>query len=53
MPYEQGRAHYEVGRHLEDDKPARLHNLTRAAGLFEQLGASFEVAQVQAALKSR
>jgi hypothetical protein len=40
MPYEQGLSHYELGRHLKGDDPARAVHLTRSCELFEELGAT-------------
>jgi tetratricopeptide (TPR) repeat protein len=56
MPYDQGLAHYEIGRHLAQNDPARRKHLTRAGELFADLGASHnlrlaeeELAQSQSA----
>ena len=38
MPYEEARAHYEIGRHLPADNPARLEHLTSAGELFAMIG---------------
>ncbi len=40
MPFDQGLAHYEIGRHLEKDDPNRWKHLTRAGEIFDQLGAT-------------
>jgi hypothetical protein len=48
MPYEQGIAHYELGRHLSG--PDRLRHLTQAADLFTRLGAAYDLARTQLAL---
>jgi tetratricopeptide (TPR) repeat protein len=50
MPYEQGRAHYELGRHLPSGHPARPAHLRRACELFADIGATYELTQVQAAM---
>jgi hypothetical protein len=50
MPCEQGRAHYQIGRHLPADHPSRLAHLTRAGEIFAHIGALFELANVQAAI---
>jgi tetratricopeptide (TPR) repeat protein len=50
MPYEQGRAHYELGRHLPSGHPARPAHLRRACELFTDIGATYELTQVQAAM---
>jgi hypothetical protein len=38
MPYDQGLAHFEIGRHLADGDGARLFHLDRARDLFGALG---------------
>jgi hypothetical protein len=50
MPYEQGRAHYELGRHLPPGHPARQAHLSRACEIFADIGASYELTHVQAAM---
>jgi tetratricopeptide (TPR) repeat protein len=50
MPYEQGRAHYELGRHLPPGHPARRAHLSRACEVFAEVGASYELAHARAAL---
>jgi tetratricopeptide (TPR) repeat protein len=50
MPYEQGRAHYELGRHLPPGHPARQAHLHRACQLFADIGASYELTHAQAAM---
>jgi eukaryotic-like serine/threonine-protein kinase len=50
MPCEQGRAHYQIGRHLPAAHPSRLTHLTRAGEIFADIGALHELAQVQAAM---
>jgi eukaryotic-like serine/threonine-protein kinase len=50
MPYEQGRAHYELGRHLPPGDPARHAHLTRACEIYAGIGASYELAHTQAAM---
>jgi class 3 adenylate cyclase/tetratricopeptide (TPR) repeat protein len=50
MPYEQGRAHYELGQHLPATHPARPAHLSRACEIFEDIGAPYELAHAQAAL---
>jgi len=51
-PYERGRAHLEIGRHLggEADGRRRYH-LDQAADLFEKLGAAAELARARAELE--
>jgi class 3 adenylate cyclase/tetratricopeptide (TPR) repeat protein len=50
MPYEQGRAHYELGRHLPPGHPGRQAHLRRACELFADIGASFELMRARAAM---
>jgi hypothetical protein len=38
MPYDQGLAHFEIGRHLADGDGARLSHLEQARDLFGALG---------------
>jgi DNA-binding SARP family transcriptional activator/predicted ATPase len=47
MPYEQGRAHYEIGRHLALDDPARQEHLTCAYEMFARLEAATDLSRVQ------
>jgi class 3 adenylate cyclase/tetratricopeptide (TPR) repeat protein len=50
MPYEQGRAHYELGRHLPPDHPGRQAHLRRACEIFAGIGASYELTHARAAM---
>lgn len=50
MPYEQARAHLEIGRHLAAGDPARHSHLARAEELFARLGAAPDLARVREAL---
>jgi hypothetical protein len=50
MPYEQARAHLEIGRHLEVGDPLRQSHLTRAEEMFTRLGAAPDLARVREAL---
>jgi hypothetical protein len=43
MPYDQGLAHYEIGRHLEGEESARRAHLTRACDLFAEQGAEYNL----------
>ncbi len=52
MPYEQGRAHAEIGRHLAADDPERQVHLERASAIFTQLGAVLDLKRVQSELSS-
>ncbi len=46
MPYEAGRAHYEIGRHLPAGDPNRKLHLTRAREIFSELGAGYDLSLV-------
>jgi tetratricopeptide (TPR) repeat protein len=50
LPYEQGRALYEIGRQTPTGLQTRQASLARAAEIFEAIGATYELAQVQAAM---
>jgi class 3 adenylate cyclase/tetratricopeptide (TPR) repeat protein len=50
MPYEQGRAHYELGRHLPPGHPGRQGHLRHACELFADVGASYELTHARAAM---
>ncbi len=49
MPYDQGRAHYELGRHAAEGGGEHLQ---RALAIFAHLGAAYDVEQVQAAMRT-
>ena len=49
MQYEQGQAHYEIGRHLSLDDPRRQQHLARACEIFARLEAAYDLDQAQAA----
>ena len=49
IPYERGRLHYEIGRHLPGDSTAAAH-LQQASQIFTRLGATHELALTQTAL---
>lgn len=51
MPYETGRLHYEIGRHLAPADPARQAHLQQAADHFRQIGAIFELDGAQTELR--
>ncbi|MCI0455378.1 MAG: AAA family ATPase [Gemmataceae bacterium] len=51
MPYEEGLAHYEAGRHLPAADPSRPRHLEQACGIFARLGTPYELAQARAALE--
>jgi hypothetical protein len=50
MPYEEGLAHYEIGRHLRSDDPARQEHLARAAEILARVGARYDLDRVRAEL---
>jgi len=55
MPYEQRRAHYEIGRHMphQQKRPgewSRQEHLRRAGDIFAELGATYDLARAEAAL---
>ncbi len=47
MPYDQALALYELGRHLEPGDPSRQEHLERAARIFEEVGAEYDLAHAQ------
>jgi len=47
MPYEQGLAHYEIGRHLPFDDPARQDHLSQARVVFTRLEANYDLRRAQ------
>ena len=49
MPYEEGQAHYELGRHASGE--TRRHHLARAIALFARLGADHDLRQAIAAAR--
>ena len=53
LPYEGGRAHYELGRHLGSDHPERREHLQTAQRVFAQLGCIVELAWATAALAAQ
>ena len=46
MPYEQGLAHYEIGRHLASNDPRRRQHLSQARKIFKTLGAGYDLERV-------
>ena len=50
MPFEEGRARYELGRHLDLQDPTRRSHLLKARALFSELHMPDEIARVQAKL---
>ncbi len=53
MPYEQGRAHYEIGRHLDKSDLQRKEHLSQAAEIFERLEAGFDLERTLLALEDK
>jgi tetratricopeptide (TPR) repeat protein len=47
MPFEEARAHLQLGQHLEPDHAGRLEHLYEARRLFVEMGAEFEAEKVQ------
>ncbi len=52
MPYEEGLAHYEIGRHLPAGDAARREHLGHAVEIFTRLGAEYDLEQVNEVLKN-
>src|SRR4051794_24141734 len=52
MPYEEGLAHLEAGRHLPPGDPQRSDHLARACQLFARLGAAHDLAATRSARES-
>ena len=52
MPYEEGLAHYEIGRHLPAGDAARQEHLGRAVEIFTRLRTAYDLAQANEALES-
>ena len=50
MPYEQGLAHYEAGRHLKPGDPQRQQNLQKAVEIFRRLEAAPALKRAEEAL---
>ncbi len=50
LTYVVGIAHYEIGRHLDVDHPARIHHLQHAVDILEQYDAAYYLAKAQDAL---
>jgi hypothetical protein len=51
MPYEEGLAHYELGRHLPVGDVARRKHLAYACKRFTQVGAAYDLQRVEAELQ--
>jgi class 3 adenylate cyclase/tetratricopeptide (TPR) repeat protein len=52
MPYEQGLAHYEIGRHLEAEARTRQTHFLQAYEIFDRLGAIDDRDRTRAALEA-
>ncbi len=50
MPYDQGLAHYQIGRHLATDDPTHQSHLTRAREIFAQLNADYDLTRAEEGL---
>ncbi len=50
MPYEEGLTHYEIARRLPVESAERQTHLTKAAAIFERLGAAHDLARARKAL---
>jgi tetratricopeptide (TPR) repeat protein len=51
MPYEEGLAHYQLGRHLPGNDPQRTVHLDRAIERFTELKAHYNLAQAELAVQ--
>jgi hypothetical protein len=47
MPYDQGLAYLEIGKHLDTSDPARREHLNRARDMFERIGAAHDLARAE------
>jgi eukaryotic-like serine/threonine-protein kinase len=50
MPYDEGLARYEIGRHMDAKDPQRNVHLADALKIFERLGAQYDVERVREVL---
>jgi hypothetical protein len=50
LVYDQGLAHYQIGRHLALNEPARQIHLARAVRIFDQLDVAYALKCTRAAL---
>jgi tetratricopeptide (TPR) repeat protein len=50
MPYDEGVAHYHLGRFLPKDDPQHAEHLKQAAAIFERLGAAWDLERAHQAL---
>jgi hypothetical protein len=53
MLYDQGLAHYEIGRHLPEGDGVREDHLQRAVQIFSQLEAAWDLQQAELALRDQ
>ena len=53
MPYEEGLAHYEIGRHLPAGDPARQEHLSCAVEIFTRLGAAYNLTRANEVLRDQ
>jgi hypothetical protein len=51
MPYERGRAYFEIGRHLRLGDPTRQRWLSRAEAIFAELGAEHDRSRALAEIR--
>lgn len=50
MPYDEGIAHYHLGRFLPKEDPQRAEHLKQAVTIFERLGAAWDLEQAKTLL---
>lgn len=50
LPYEAARAHYEIGRHMEVNSPARRIHLEKAVEMFSHMGVRCDLEKAQKVL---
>jgi hypothetical protein len=53
LPYDEGLAHYALGRAMSQDTAGRQTHLTQACTIFQRLGAVGELQQTQEVLAER
>lgn len=51
MPYDEGLAHYEIGRHAKEQE--RKEHLSSAREIFTKLDAKYDLARIEALLKEK
>ena len=52
MHFEEGLAHFQIGRHLDLHDPNRIEHLTRACEIFENLDAAYDLTQARKELRT-